>query len=234
VQPWLLFFCSRAPAGVDCVRPWEQEVLPSCTPSSFALSSFRFHLKQPHCSMCMKRLRTDEIDTVPAPSSRLSVQRSVAVSNRQDECVAGCLCAWQPSEIDWHALEITPVSPIYWLAPGSPWVSQQRHSFQPTATDSTSTKARRALGSAARGRIAAEIADAADICCGIDHPITPAHSQSRRPRLPSTQSWHRTHWWGKGEQLQRRAFPDRRSSTPLPRIANDTPAPQLALASSAR
>jgi hypothetical protein len=103
-------------------------------PSSFALSSLRFHLKQPHCSMCMKRLRTDEIDTVSAPSSRFSVQQRVAVSTRQDECVAECLCAWQPSEIDWHAVEITPVSPIYWLAPGSPWVSQQRHSFQPTAT----------------------------------------------------------------------------------------------------
>jgi hypothetical protein len=222
VQPWLLFFCSRAPAGVDCVRPWEQEVLPSCTPSSFALSSLRFHLKQPHCSMCMKRLRTDEID------SRLSVQRRVAVSNRQDEFVAECLCAWQPSEFDWHALEITPVSPIYWLAPGNPPVSQQRHSFQPTATDSASTKARRALGSTARGRIAAEIANAAEFCCGIDHPITPEHSQSRRPRSPSTQSWDRTRWWGKGEQLQRRASPDRPSSTHLPRTANDTPAPQLA------
>jgi hypothetical protein len=81
----------------------------------------------------MKRLRTDEIDTVSAPFSRPSVQQRLAVSNRQDECVAECLCAWQPSEIDWHALDITPDSSIYWLAPGIQWVSQQRHSIQPTA-----------------------------------------------------------------------------------------------------
>ena len=55
----------------------------------------------------MKRLRTDEIDTVAAPSSRLSVQQRVAVSTRQDECVAGCFGAWQPTEIDWHAWDIT-------------------------------------------------------------------------------------------------------------------------------
>jgi hypothetical protein len=96
--------------------------------------------------MCMKRLRTDEIDTVSAPSPRLPVQQRKAVFSRQDECVAGCFGAWQPSEVGWHALEITPVSPIYWLAPGERWVSQKRHSVQPTTTGLVALlKARRAL-----------------------------------------------------------------------------------------
>jgi len=133
-QPWLLFFCSRAPVGADCVRPWGQEVLPSCSTVKLRPLLPPVSLEQPHCSMCMRRLRTDEIDTVPAPSSRLSVQQRVAVSNRQDECVAECFGSWQPSEVDWHASKITPVSPIYWRAPGDHWVSQQRHSVQPTAT----------------------------------------------------------------------------------------------------
>lgn len=34
---------------------------------TLALSSLRFHLKQPHRSMCMRRLSTDEIDIVPLP-----------------------------------------------------------------------------------------------------------------------------------------------------------------------
>jgi hypothetical protein len=27
-QPWLLLFCVRAPAGADCIRPWEQIFAP--------------------------------------------------------------------------------------------------------------------------------------------------------------------------------------------------------------
>jgi hypothetical protein len=92
-------------------------LLPSCTPSRLALSSLRFHLEQPHRSMCMRRLRTDEIDTAHSPSPRRLVLPQLAVSNRQDECAAECFGAWQPSEIDWHASTIAPVSAIYWRCP---------------------------------------------------------------------------------------------------------------------
>ncbi|OAL05893.1 hypothetical protein IQ06DRAFT_73159 [Phaeosphaeriaceae sp. SRC1lsM3a] len=100
----------------------------------------------------MKRLRTDEIDPVAAPFPRLPVQQSVAVSNRQDECVAECFRAWQASDIDWHASTITPVSPIYWPAPGSPRYHSNDTASSPARRDSAPTKARRALGSAARER----------------------------------------------------------------------------------
>jgi hypothetical protein len=88
-------------------------------------------------------------------------------------------------------------------APGGRSVSQQRHSFQPTAAGERRTKARRALGSAARGRIAGEIslrAAESVVESPVQLPLRALrHAANRHP----AQVEHRLRW-GKGRALHRR------------------------------
>jgi hypothetical protein len=75
-------------------------------------------------------------------------------------------------------------------APGGRWVSQQRHSFQPSAAGERRTKARRALGPAARGRIAGDISLRAAESVVESPAQLPLHASSHaanRHPAPSTQ-----------------------------------------------
>jgi hypothetical protein len=100
-------------------------------------------------------------------------------------------------------------------APGGRWVSQQRHSFQPSAAGERRTKARRALGPAARGRIAGDISLRAAESVVESPAQLPLHASSHaanRHPAPSTQhpapsthrSGHRLRR-GKGRRLHRSA-----------------------------
>jgi hypothetical protein len=86
------------------------------------------------------------------------VQQELAVSNRQNRCVAECFRTWQQTEFHGQASELgrSHLSLPYIGAPlGAGRYHSNDTASSPAPRASASTKARRSLGSAARGRIAA-------------------------------------------------------------------------------